>query len=237
MTIAWHSAAPPPPPRGAHPDPPAATALRRPFLRGVSHLVAVPLALAGAVVLALEADGPVGARLAAMTFGATLVGLYATSSLYHVPTWSRKARFVLGRCDHAMIQLTIAGTFTPVAYHALPDGWRTWSLAAAWAIAIAGVAVAALPYRTPRWARTTGYIAAGWLIVVPFSKAMSSLPWQGSGLIILGGVLYTVGAVVYATGRPNPFPRWFGYHEVFHLLVVAASTAHYLAIWRYVLPT
>ncbi len=238
MTIAGSAGPQPPPcPRGASADPSVATALPKPWLRGVSHLLAVPVALAGAVVLALEAQGPPSARLVAMIFGISLVGLYATSSLYHVPTWGRRARFILGRCDHAMIQLTIAGTFTPVAYHALPGGWRTWSLAVAWTIALGGVIGAALPYRTPKWARTAGYIAAGWIIVVPLAKAMSALPWQGTGLLVLGGVLYTVGAVVYATGRPNPFPRWFGYHEIFHLLVVAASTAHYLAIWRYVLPS
>jgi hemolysin III len=236
MMIAPHDATGPPL-AGASVDPSAATALRRPYLRGVSHLAAVPFALAGAVFLALQAGEPLATRLTVLVFGVSVVGLYATSSLYHVPTWGKKARFVLSRIDHAMIQLTIAATFTPIAYHALPGRWRTWSLIVAWTIALAGAAATSLPYRTPRWARVAGYVAAGWLIVVPLSKAMVVLPWQGNGLIILGGVLYTVGAVVYARGRPNPFPRWFGYHEIFHLLVVAASTAHYLAIWRYVLPS
>ncbi len=208
----------------------------RPRLRGWVHAAAVPLALAGLVVLWQEARGVGTSPLPALVFGLCLVGLYTTSSLYHVPRWSARMRHVLSRCDVAMIQLVIAGTFTPIAFHALEGGWRSWSLGVAWVIAISGAVIAASPLSAPRWLGTAGYVAVGWLTVVPFVRIMRALPWQGNGLIILGGVLYTIGAVVYATRRPDPFPRWFGYHEVFHVLVVAASTAHYLAVWRYVLP-
>ncbi|MDP8970544.1 MAG: hemolysin III family protein, partial [Actinomycetota bacterium] len=150
--------------------------------------------------------------------------------------WSARVRGLLARCDGAMIQLFIAATFTPIAFHALDGGWRTWSLALAWLVAATGAVIAASPLQMHRWVGTSGYIAVGWLCVVPFVKIVTALPWQGAGLIVLGGVLYTVGAVIYANRRPDPLPSWFGYHEVFHLFVIAGSTAHYLAIWRYVLP-
>jgi hemolysin III len=136
-----------------------------------------------------------------------------------------------------MIQIMIAGTFTPVAFHALSGAWRVTSITVAWLVAIVGAIIALSPLEAPRWLGTTGAVAAGWLLVVPLMKIMTALPWQGVGLIILGGVLYTVGAVIYGLRKPNPIPGWFGFHEVFHVLVVAASTAHYLAIWRYVIPT
>jgi hemolysin III len=208
----------------------------RPRLRGWLHAAAAPVALVGTFVLASRAALLGAARVPALIFGLCLVALFTISSLYHVGRWSDRVRFVLGRFDQAAIQLTIVGTFTPVAFHALSGSWRSWSLAAAWAIAVVGIAVSSAGFKPPRWVGAVAYISFGWLGVIPFTRMIGALPWQAGALIALGGVLYTIGAVVYATRRPDPFPRWFGYHEVFHLLVVAASTAHYLAIWRYVLP-
>ncbi len=207
----------------------------RPRLRGWLHLAATPVALLAAWYLWQSATAG-EARATVAIFGASLVGLYATSSLYHVGRWSIRVRHWLSRCDGAMIQLFIAGTFTPIAFHALDGGWRQWSLVAAWIVALVGSAIAVSPLRAPRWLATAGYLAVGWLTVVPFTRMLAALPWEGSGLIVLGGVLYTLGGVVYARRCPDPFPAWFGYHEVFHLLVIAASCAHYIAIWRYVLP-
>jgi hemolysin III len=208
----------------------------RPRLRGWIHAAMAPTALLGAWLLWQSVTSEFPARLAVGVFGTCLVGLYTVSSLYHVPRWPVRVRHFLGRCDVAMIQLFIAGTFTPVAFFTLSGAWRTWSLVVAWVIAIGGAAISASPLKAPRWLSTAGYIAFGWLGVVPMTRIIQALPWEGVGLIILGGFLYTLGGVVYAKRWPDPFPRWFGFHEVFHLLVVAASICHYLAIWRYVLP-
>ena len=208
----------------------------RPALRGWLHAVAVPAAAVGALLLWRSAVTAGAGRLSAAVFGIGLIGLYTTSSVYHVGRWSAPVRRFLARCDVAMIQLFIAASFTPVALHALSGAWRAYSLVIAWAIGVGGAAIAASPLRAPRWVGTLGYIAVGWLAVVPMTRIVLALPWEATGLIALGGVLYTVGALVYARRRPDPFPSWFGYHEVFHLLVVAASTCHYVAIWRYVLP-
>lgn len=210
----------------------------RPLLRGWIHAVSLPFAAYGLFLLMQGvATASLERQLSVAAFGVGMVGLYTVSSLYHVPRWNARVRYVLSRCDVAMIQLFIAGTFTPIAFHGLDGGWRRWSLVIAWAIALVGAAIAASPLTAPRWVGTLAYVAVGWLAVVPFVKIINALPWEGVGLIVLGGLLYTVGAIVYARRWPDPLPSWFGYHEVFHLLVVAASTCHYLAIWRYVVPS
>lgn len=212
-------------------------AAARPYLRGWIHLIMVPVALSGAALLWTAAQGEIPGRVAVGVFAITLVGLYAVSSAYHLGRWTARWRLIWSRIDGAMIQLFIAGSFTPIAFHTLSGGWRVWSLVVAWAVALVGAGVAASPLRAPRWLGTAGYVAVGWLCVVPFTRIVLALPWEGTALVVLGGVLYTVGAVVYAKRWPDPAPRWFGFHEVFHLLVVAASVAHYIAIWQYVLPT
>lgn len=208
----------------------------RPLLRGWFHAAAAPLAAAGTWVLWNAAGPSPIKRTSVAVFGVCMIGLYTTSSMYHLGRWTERGRYIMSRFDVAMIQLAIAGSFTPVALHTLSGAWRLWSLVVAWAIAIVGAAIAASPVKAPRWVGTAGYVAVGWLAIVPLTRIIKALPWEGTGLIVLSGLLYTIGAVIYARRRPDPMPEWFGYHEVFHLFVVAASICHYLAIWRYVLP-
>lgn len=206
----------------------------KPRLRGVFHAAMVPVALIGGIPL-LTRPSTVGGRISVGVFVTLLLGLYGTSSLYHVPPWSAKVKRVLGRCDTAMITLFIAGTFTPVAFFTLSGPWRLWSLVVAWMIALVGAGIAISPLEAPRWLTAVAYIAMGWLSIVPFVKIAASLHLGNAALIVLGGVLYSVGAVVYARKWPDPAPRWFGYHEVFHLFVIAASVCHYIAIYRVIL--
>ena len=208
----------------------------RPFLRGWSHAAMAPVTVAGTWILWNAAGPSPLKRTSVLVFGVCMVGLYTTSSLYHLGPWSERGRHIMSRLDVAMIQLFIAGSFTPVALHALSGAWRLWSLLVAWVIALVGAAIAISPMKAPRWVSTAGFVAIGWLSIVPLTKVITALPWEGLGLIALGGILYTAGAIVYARKRPDPAPAWFGFHEVFHLFVVAASITHYLAIWRYVLP-
>jgi hemolysin III len=164
------------------------------------------------------------------------VGLYAISATYHVPRWPRRVRTLLGRADVAMIQLFIAASFVPVAVHVLQGSWRTWSLVAAGMIAVGGAAIAASPLQGPRWLGVTGYIAFGGLLLVPLLRSLDRLPPVGTALIVASGITYAVGGIVYARRRPNPWPQWLGFHEVFHAIVVLGSAVHVVAVWRYVLP-
>ncbi len=207
----------------------------RPRLRGWLHGAMTPVAVVVAYLLAQRAD--VGApRISVIVFGVALVGLYGVSATYHVPRWPGRVRRILGRIDVAMIQLFIAASFVPVAVHVLTDPWRTRSLVAAGVIAVVGAAVAASPLKGPRWLGVTGYVAFGGLLLVPLLRALDQIPTPGTVLIVLSALTYAVGGIVYARRRPNPWPQWFAFHEVFHALVVLGSTVHVVAVWRYVLP-
>ena len=207
----------------------------RPRLRGWVHALAAPAAAAAALVLVGGAS-PGPPRLSVAVFGLGLVGLFLTSGLYHLPAWPAHVRRWLARMDVAMIQLFIAATFTPVAVHALSGVWRTWSLVIAWSVAVIGAVVAASPLKGPRWLTVAAYASFGSLAAIPLLRVVEALSLAGVGLIVLGGVVYILGGVVYVRQGPNPWPRWFGFHEVFHVLVVVAGAMHVVAIWRYALP-
>lgn len=207
----------------------------RPRLRGWLHGVASPAAAITAVLL-WHAASPGLPRLSVAVFGVGLVALYLTSSVYHLPDWPAHVRRRLGRADVAMIQLFIAASFTPFAVHTLSGTWRTWSLAAAWTIAVVGAVVAASPARGPRWLSFAAYASFGSLAAIPLLRVAERLSSAGVALVVVGGLLYLVGGTIYARRGPNPWPEWFGFHEVFHALVVLASGLHVVAIWRYALP-
>jgi hemolysin III len=222
------------PGRGLQPHHTPAYVASRPRLRGVIHLCMAPIAAVMAVALVADAS-TWGGRITGGIFGLLLVALYSVSGSYHVPAWTGRVRMLWGRVDTAMIVLFIAGTFTPIAFAALDGPWRLWSLVGAWGIAVGGAAIALSPLTAPRWLVSVGFLAMGWLAVVPMTRIAAALPFEGIVLIMAGGLIYTVGGVLYALQRPNPAPEWFGFHEIFHLLVVAASTCHYVAISRYVI--
>lgn len=207
----------------------------RPRLRGWIHLGAAPVAAVAAYFL-WRAASPGLPQLSIAVFGVALFGLYATSGLYHVPSWSPRARWLLSRADVVMIQLFIAASFTPLAVHALSGAWRTWSLAVAWGIGILGAVIAASPIRGPRWLTVAAYFAFGWLAIVPFVRLVQVLPWEAVALLAVSGSLYTIGGIIYVRQRPDPWPDVFGFHEVFHTIVVVAAAAHMAAVWQYALP-
>jgi len=197
----------------------------KPLLRGVSHEIAAGVALAGLVALVLLAPGP-RARVGALVYGLSLVALFSVSALYHRPTWSPRVRLWMRRLDHSAIFLLIAGTFTPLCL-LLGDTRAHTMLAVVWAGAGLGVLRALVWPRAPRMVATALYLVLGWA-AIPIVPAMYRA--LGAGSIVLlaaGGLLYSVGAVIYATRRPDPFPKVFGYHELFHALVVGAAGLHF----------
>ena len=209
----------------------------RPRLRGWLHGAAVPFAVAGLWGMSrLVTHLPPLERLPALLYGVSMVGLFAVSALYHIPRWwSRRAREVLLRLDGAATVLLIVGTFVPVAAYTLDGAWQRWSLLGALAVALVGAVLALTKFGTPR-VSAAAYVAAGWLAAIPMPKIAAVLPGRALSLIVAGGVVYSIGALVYARQRPGPASAWFGYHELFHALVVVAAALHYAAVWWYVLP-
>jgi hemolysin III len=208
----------------------------KPKLRGVSHEWAFFLSLGFGTALIILAETP-KATLAVAIYAVSLSALFGTSALYHRVNWSRPSvRQWMRRLDHSMIFFLIAGTYTPFALLVLNGTLAMAILAVVWIGAIAGAIVEMIWIDHPKWASALIYLSLGWVAVAAFPGLWSSMGPGGTLLVAVGGLLYTAGAVVYATQRPNPVPATFGYHEVFHLLVIAAAIAHFSAVAFFALP-
>ena len=194
-------------------------------VNGASHLVGLLLAGAGTLLLLRMAQGP--AQLAAFSiYGATLVLLYAASSLYHTLPLSERPLRALRTLDHIAIYFLIAGTYTPIALITLNSrlGWAL--LAIVWVIAMAGIPFKLFFLDAPVWLSTATYLAMGYLALVAIRPLAHAVSLGGLLLLVAGGLAYTVGAVIYSCRRPDPFP-WFGHHEIWHILVLIGSACHF----------
>ena len=205
----------------------------KPRLRGVSHQWAFFAAVVAGVILVIAApDGR--ATLAAAIYAGSLALLLGTSALYHRVNWKRpKARAWMRRLDHSMIFLLIAGTVTPFALLVMQGPLATALLIAVWAGAAAGIVVELIWVDAPKWVAVTVYLAVGWIGALGFPAIFIEAGVGAALLIAAGGVMYTAGAVVYARQSPDPRPAVFGYHEIFHLLVIAAAIVHFVAVAIY----
>jgi hemolysin III len=208
----------------------------KPRLRGVFHQYAFFVSLGSGTLLVLLAATP-RASVAAAIYAASVSALFGVSALYHRVTWTTPARRRMRRLDHSMIFLLIAGTYTPVGLLVLQGTLATVVLAVVWGGALAGIALELAWTTAPRWLGGTVYLALGWVAVVATPQLFAQLGLTAVLLIVAGGLAYSVGAAVYALRRPDPVPAVFGYHEVFHLLVIAGVAAHFLAISLFALPT
>ena len=206
-----------------------------PLLRGVTHFWTFWLAVVGAIVLILLApDGT--STAAAAIYGAGLCALFGGSALYHRWRWDPRWRPLLRRVDHSTIFVFIASTYTPVSLLVLDGALRWVVLGVAWGGAAAGVAFSLCWITAPRWLTAATYLALGWVAVIALPAMIDRLNTTPMVLIATGGILYTIGAVVYALRRPNPWPRVFGFHEVFHAFVIAAAACHFVAMAGWVVP-
>jgi hemolysin III len=199
-----------------------------PRLRGVQHLIAAPLALIGGLILVFVSDS-LATRLAVAVFMVTSALLFFTSATYHMGTWLPRTKAMLRRADHSNIFLIIAGTYTPLALILLPRDDAIRLLTVVWAGAIAGVFIRNFWLTAPRWVYVPIYLALGWAAVF-YVPQFAEAGWLILGLIVAGGVLYTLGAVVYAMKWPQLSHGWFGFHEMFHSFTVAAFASHFAAI-------
>jgi hemolysin III len=207
----------------------------KPRLRGVFHQYAFFVSVPCGAALILAASGG-RARAAAAIYAAALSALLGTSALYHRVTWRPRARRWMRRLDHSMIFVLIAGTYTPVALLALKGSLASTILIVLWAGALGGVVFKLLWIDAPKWLLAGTYVVMGFVSAAVMGQLPATIGWLGVAGLAAGGLLYTVGAVVYASGRPNPAPAVFGYHEIFHVLVIAAAALHYAVIAFAVLP-
>jgi hemolysin III len=208
--------------------------LPRPLLRGQLHLGAFVVALAVGVTLVLVAgpqDGPAFA-----VYGLAVAGLFGVSALYHRGRWEPAVRARLQRIDHSMIFVLIAGTYTPICVHVLGGAFGAALLTMVWGGALTAAALELRATPTPRGVLVGLSIALGWVGLLAMPAVADALGWVATALLGLGGVLYTVGAVIYARRRPDPLPEVFGYHELFHALTIAGAASHYAVIAFWVLP-
>lgn len=208
---------------------PAPKARTRPLLRGWSHLFAACLAAPSVWVL-LQRARPGMALVAAAVYGASLVTLFSTSATYHRVFWrSERVRGLVGRIDHSAIFLLIAGTYTPFCL-LLGHGVGTLLLGLVWTAALAGIVIVLFFDNVPKPVRAALYVLLGWFIL-PVIPALRAAVGDGPlAMLLVGGAFYTVGAVIYAWRRPDPYPTVFGFHEIFHLLVIAAAACHYYVV-------
>jgi len=206
-----------------------------PRLRGVFHAWALLGAVVGAVVLVVLAPGGT-ATLSAAVYGVGLCALFAGSALYHRWRWDERWRPLLRRVDHSTIFVFIAASYTPIALLVLHGGLRWVVLGGVWAGAAAGVGFSIVWIGAPRSLVAGTYLALGWVAVITVPELVHRLPVVPLVLLATGGILYSVGAAVYARRRPDPWPRTLGFHEIFHLLVIAAALVHFVAMAGWVLP-
>jgi hemolysin III len=204
-----------------------ATTDLRPTWRGWIHAATFPIAIAAGVVLIVLAQGA-AAKWASAVFMATSLLLFGNSALYHRFDWGPKTRAVLKRIDHANILLLIAGTYTPIAVLALPTEKAILLLSLVWGGAILGILFRVFWIDAPRWLYVALYLVLGWAAVMYMFDLFQANAAMMI-LVVVGGVLYTLGAVVYALKRPNPWPGHFGFHEIFHVCTVLAFLCHWTA--------
>ena len=206
----------------------------KPLLRGVSHQWGA--IVFGVLGLILVVETPASGRWSVLVYVLCITAMLATSAIYHRVPWGEVGNARMRKADHTGIFLAIAGTYTPIAAIAL-SGWVQWAVGGLiWILALAGITMEWLPFTPPRGYVTAVYITMGWIAVLAIPAIWDAIGPTGIALIFAGGVLYTVGAFVHAFHWPDPWPRVFGFHEIWHLFVLAAAALHFACIAFVVVP-
>jgi hemolysin III len=206
-----------------------ASDLAVPRLRGRIHQIAFFLSVPLGVSLVIAAP-TAQAKLAALVFAVSLAGVFGASAAYHLGRWSDAVRPRMRSLDHSMIFVLIAGSYTPFCLLVIKGDWGAWMLAAVWAGALAGVVLKLVALERVGKVTATLYMVLGWLAILGLPRMVAELTGLQLALLIAGGLLYTVGAIVLLRNKPNPSPRVFGYHELWHAMGVTASLCHFIAI-------
>ena len=203
-------------------------------ISGLSHFIGIILSIAGLILLVIKVStGKPWHLVAFLVFGASMILLYTASTLYHWLPLSEKGTAYLRKLDHSMIFLLIAGTYTPVCLIPLRGAWG-WSIfGSIWGLALFGIGYKSIWFNAPRWLSTAIYTIMGWLIIIAIWPLIQVVPWQGMIWLLVGGLFYTGGAIIYGIKKPNPWPEVFGFHEIFHIFVLFGTISHFWMIYRY----
>ncbi len=208
----------------------------KPLLRGWSHAIATAASIALTIELCWLSREDIPRLLSMLIFGLSMIELYTVSALYHIINWSIAKRRVWRAIDHANIFVLIAGTYTPLCFNILTGWVRETILIVIWLLALTGISLSIFKLKFSRRIITALYISVGWVAVLALPAFLAVLPWIAVATLISGGMLYTIGAVIYARKKPDPFPKVWGYHEIFHLFVIAGSVAFAACVWIWALP-
>src|SRR6266487_160871 len=208
----------------------------KPLLRGWSHAIATAASIALTIELCWLSREDIPRLLSMLIFGLSMIELYTVSALYHIINWSIAKRRVWRAIDHANIFVLIAGTYTPLCFNILTGWVRETILIVIWLLALTGISLSIFKLKFSRRIITALYISVGWVAGLALPAFLAVLPWIAVATLISGGMLYTIGAVIYARKKPDPFPKVWGYHEIFHLFVIAGSVAFAACVWIWALP-
>jgi len=208
----------------------------KPLLRGWFHPFAALASVIATLILLYRTAHDMPRFVSVLIFGLSMVLLFVVSSVYHIGNWSPRVRAALRAFDHSNIYILIAGTYTPICVIVLSGWMRVFVPALVWAGAAGGTAHFVVSTKLPKWGTAAIYIAMGWIVVIPMPTLLERLPAAAMVTLFLGGISYTLGGAIYAMKRPNPFPTVFGYHEIFHLLVVAGSVCFAIVVWVWIVP-
>jgi len=201
-----------------------------------SHLISFVAAIVGLVILIILSKDNISKLVTMTIYGLSVISLYGASSIYHWVKTTPQKELLLKKIDHIAIYFLIAGSYTPVFYYGLEGAWRWAMLISVWSLAVIGMTLKIWFIHAPRYVSSAFYVSLGWIALVPFLQLIKHLQLGAIILMAVGGVIYTMGAVIYATKIFDFFPKRFGFHEVFHLFIAAGSIVHFIMILIYIVP-
>ena len=207
--------------------------LREP-VNGLTHLAAAGAAAVGVGFLLYFAYGALPEKIAILIYGTSLVLMFSASATYHLVKARPQVTLWLRKLDHSAIYLLIAGTYTPICVHFFEGFWRWGILAIIWTMALTGIAVKLFIISAPRWLTAGIYLLMGWMAVIAIREMLTAMPVGALVWLLAGGILFTLGALVYILKRPDFFPGVFGFHEVWHIFVILGCLAHFILVAAYV---
>ena len=203
---------------------------------GFTHLAAAVVAAGGLLGLLEAGWGQPAKEIAFLIYGFSLVMMFAASATYHLVQVGPKALSVLRKIDHSAIYLLIAGTYTPICLSFLTGFWRWGLLVIIWSIGLVGVGIKIFVINAPRWITAGIYLVMGWLAIMGVNELLRTMPGGAIFWLVVGGLLFTIGAMIYILKKPDPWPGVFGFHEIWHIFVILGCLAHFILVAGYVLP-